>query len=59
MKLVKSHIIIDNGCWVCYGAYIGPNVTVAENCVIGAKAVVVKSTSKEGTYVGNPARAIQ
>ncbi|MBE5819576.1 MAG: acetyltransferase [Clostridiales bacterium] len=38
------------------GATVKNNITICENCIIGAGAVVVKNIEKEGIYVGVPAR---
>jgi putative colanic acid biosynthesis acetyltransferase WcaF len=58
MKLIKASINIDDGVWICYGAYVGPEVSIAANCVIGAKSVITKSTKLSTTYIGNPAREL-
>lgn len=43
-----------------YGAMIIGDVEIADNCVVGAGAVVTKSFTKEGSIiVGVPARAIE
>lgn len=41
------------------GSTIKNNITICENCKIGAGAVVVKDIEKEGTYVGVPAKGIK
>lgn len=41
------------------GSIIKNNITICENCKIGAGAVVVKDIKEEGTYVGVPARKIK
>jgi len=57
--LIKSHIYIENGVWIAAEAFIGPDVTIREKAVIGARSVVVKSTESFGVYGGNPARLIK
>lgn len=48
-----------------YGSRIGagvtilPGITIEENCVIGAGSVVTKDTTKNGIYIGNPAKYIK
>lgn len=60
---VASHVVISGFCRVGRWSYLGVNSTVrdelslAEDCVIGAGAVVVKDTEARQVYVGNPARA--
>ena len=52
-------IIIKEQSWVAADVFIGPGVTVAEGCVIGAKSALFKSTKKWTIYGGNPARPIK
>lgn len=52
-------ITIGEGVWVGADATILPGVEIADGCVIGAGAVVTKSTSNNGLYVGNPAKRIK
>jgi sugar O-acyltransferase (sialic acid O-acetyltransferase NeuD family) len=60
---VTSHVVISGFCRVGRWSYLGVNSTfrdelsVAEDCVVGAGAVVVKDTDARQVYVGNPARA--
>jgi len=57
--LIKGHIIIKKGAWIAAEAFIGPEVTISEKSVIGARAVVFKSTKPYGVYGGNPAQLIK
>ena len=41
------------------GSTIKNNITICENCKIGAGAVVVKDIETEGTYIGVPAKGIK
>lgn len=41
------------------GSIIKNNITICENCKIGAGAVVVKDIEKEGTYIGVPAKKME
>ena len=60
---ITSHVVVSGFCRVGRGSYLGVNssvndkLTLAEDCVIGAGAVVVKNTEPRQVYVGNPARA--
>lgn len=49
-------IVIEDDVWVGMGAKILDGVTVARGCVIGAGAVVTRSTEPFGIYTGVPAR---
>lgn len=37
------------------GSVVKNNITICQNCTVGAGAVVVKNIEKEGTYIGVPA----
>jgi len=51
-------VIVEDNVRIGFGARILPGVRIAEGCVIGAGAVVTRSTEPDETYVGNPARPI-
>jgi putative colanic acid biosynthesis acetyltransferase WcaF len=57
--LILAPIIIENDVWVCADAFVGPNVTLHEGCVVGARSVVTKRTIAFGVYGGNPAKFIK
>ena len=52
-------ITIGSGVWIGADVTILPGVKVADGCVIGAGAVVTKSTQPDGLYVGNPSKRIK
>lgn len=55
-QLLAKPIILKNNVWVCAEAFVGPGVTIAEGCVLGARAVVVKSIAEPwSVWAGNPA----
>jgi putative colanic acid biosynthesis acetyltransferase WcaF len=55
-QLVAKPIKLEKNVWVCAEAFIGPGVTIAEGCVLGARAVVVKSIAEPwSVWAGNPA----
>ncbi|NMA64614.1 MAG: acetyltransferase, partial [Clostridiaceae bacterium] len=47
------------GTWLGIGSVVSNNITVTNNCRVGAGAVVVKDITETGTYVGVPARRIR
>jgi sugar O-acyltransferase (sialic acid O-acetyltransferase NeuD family) len=59
---IASHVVISSACTIGRGSYLGVNsclrdgLSLGEECVIGAGAVVVKDTKPHEVYVGNPAR---
>lgn len=58
-NLVTKPIVIGDGVWVATGAKILPGVTLSNMSVVGAGAVVVKSTEANDVVGGNPARFIK
>lgn len=59
MPLKRTKIIIGSDSWVCADAFVGPNVSIGDGAVVGARAVVVKDV-EPGTIVGgNPARKLR
>jgi maltose O-acetyltransferase len=49
-------IVIGRHVWIGGGAIILPGVSVGDNAVIGAGAVVTRNVPPDSTVVGNPAR---
>jgi putative colanic acid biosynthesis acetyltransferase WcaF len=55
-QLIAKPIMLEKNVWVCAEVFVGPGVTIAEGCVLGARAVVVKSIVEPwSVWVGNPA----
>ncbi len=59
LPLLRPTITIGSGVWICAGAFIGPGVTVGDNCVIGARAVVMKDVPPGMIAAGNPAGVVR
>jgi maltose O-acetyltransferase len=51
--------MIGNNVWLGGGVIVCPGVTVGDNTVVGAGAVVVKALPANVVAVGNPARVIR
>lgn len=52
-------ITIKDNCFIGWRAIILPGVTIHENSIIGAGAVVTKDVPPNSVVVGNPARVIK
>lgn len=57
--LLLEPIIIEANCDIGTGAIILPGVTLKTGTIIGAGAVVTKSTIKNSIYIGNPAKLLR
>ena len=55
-QLIAKPIVLNKNVWICAEAFVGLGVTIAEGCVVGARAVVVKNIAQPWTvWAGNPA----
>lgn len=52
-------IVIEDGAWIGARAVVLGGVTIARGCVIGAGAVVTRSTEPNSIYAGVPARLVR
>ncbi len=52
-------IVIGDNVWLGGGALILPGVTIGENCVVGAGAVVTRDVPANVVVAGNPARILR
>jgi acetyltransferase-like isoleucine patch superfamily enzyme len=51
-------ISIGKGCWICAGAIISGNVTIGDNVLVAANAVVTKDLPDYSVAAGVPAKVI-
>ena len=58
MPLLKSPISIGDEVWVCADAFVGPDVSIGDQAVVAARAVVVKNVGPTEIVGGNPAKLI-
>jgi putative colanic acid biosynthesis acetyltransferase WcaF len=59
LPLQKLPVRVGHGVWVAAQAFVGPNVTIGDNSVIGARAVVVSDIPAGVVAAGNPCRVIK
>ncbi|WP_428387482.1 putative colanic acid biosynthesis acetyltransferase [Mucisphaera sp.] len=59
LPLLRPPITIGSGVWIAADAFIGPNVTIHNNAVIAARAVVTKDVPANTIAAGNPAQPIK
>lgn len=57
--LLRVPVTIDKHAWIAADAFVGPNVTVGEGAVLGARAVAMKDLEPWGVYAGNPATLVK
>jgi putative colanic acid biosynthesis acetyltransferase WcaF len=55
MPLLRPPIVISDYAWVAADAFVGPNVTVGEGAVLGARGCAMKDLDPWSVYAGNPA----
>ncbi|KFI67849.1 sugar O-acetyltransferase [Bifidobacterium magnum] len=55
----NAPIHIGNNCWLGAGVIVLPGVTIGDNTVVGAGAVVTKDLPANVVAVGNPARVLR
>ncbi|MEO1159084.1 MAG: acetyltransferase [Pseudomonadota bacterium] len=57
--LTKPPITIGDSVWICADAFVGPDVSIGDGAIVGARAVVVRNVSAKTMVAGNPAREIK
>jgi acetyltransferase-like isoleucine patch superfamily enzyme len=55
----KGPVIIEDNVWLGEGVVVLPGVTIGENSIIGANAVVTRSIPRDSVAAGNPARIVR
>jgi putative colanic acid biosynthesis acetyltransferase WcaF len=58
LPLLRPAIRIGRGVWVAAEAFVGPGVTVGDNSIVGARAVVASDVPRGVIVVGNPAKVV-
>lgn len=57
--LLCKPVVIKKNAWIGAGVTILPGVTIGENAIVGAAAVVTKDVPANTIVVGNPARIVR
>lgn len=57
-KLIRTGLEIGNNVWVAADAFIGPDVNIGDNSIVGARAVVITNVEAGTIVAGNPAKQI-
>lgn len=55
---LSGAVTVGKSTWLGIGSTVSNNVRITSRCIIGAGAVVIRSISEPGTYVGIPARRV-
>jgi sugar O-acyltransferase (sialic acid O-acetyltransferase NeuD family) len=53
---LSGTVQIGNRTWLGVGSIVINNISICDNCIVGAGAAVIRDISEPGTYVGVPAR---
>jgi len=57
--LICPPIGIGEEVWIAADAFVGPNVTIGDRAIVGARATVVKDIADDQIVGGNPARFLK
>jgi acetyltransferase-like isoleucine patch superfamily enzyme len=59
LDVVEGSVTICNDAWIGAGAILLPNVTVGEQAIVAAGAIVTKDVPSRTVVAGNPARTLR
>lgn len=59
LPLIKASIRVEDAAWICADAFVGPEVTIGEGAILGARGVAIKSVPAWTIAAGNPALPIK
>jgi putative colanic acid biosynthesis acetyltransferase WcaF len=58
MPLLRLPITVQNEVWIAADAFVGPNVTIHEGAILGARASAYRDLEPWTIYGGNPAQSM-
>lgn len=59
LPLLRPPIVVGDEVWLAADVFVGPNVTIGEGCVVGARSSVFKDLPAWTVCAGTPARALK
>lgn len=59
MPLLRSDIVIGDGCWICTDVFVGPGIVIGNNVVVGARSVVCKNLPDNYVCLGQPCKPVK
>ncbi|MFT6841340.1 MAG: putative colanic acid biosynthesis acetyltransferase WcaF [Psychroserpens sp.] len=54
--IYAEKITIKDECWLATDVYVAPGITIEKGIVIGARSSVFTNLTKQGVYIGSPAK---
>jgi len=55
MPLLRLPIVVEDDVWLAADSFVGPNVTVGQGAILGARGVAMHDLDPNMMYAGNPA----
>lgn len=59
LPLMRPTMVIGSGVWICADSFIGPGVNIGDNCIVGARAAVMRDLPEGVIASGNPAQVVK
>jgi len=59
MTLRRSSIVIGDDVWIAADAFVGPDITIGDGAILGARGVAMNNLEPWTIYHGNPAVAVK
>lgn len=57
--LLRTGLTVGKNVWIAADAFVGPGISIGDNVVVGARAVVLNDVEADMLVAGNPATAIR